>query len=211
MGLFKGSVSYRRFRLLGDLPKDYPPIFVAAVQKAAFRSIEGQTDQERSVGWVNIHDPLDTDFVGEKIFFDDQILLALRVDTKRVPTKILAAYVQKAERGYMLQNNRESLGRQERANLRDMVRNELLARVLPSMATFDVAVDLGEREVRFWSLTRTVCDELQELFESTFGMNLLPMGPYGLATKLLADAELDRIDLLSPTVFVRRRRGAGAA
>jgi DNA recombination-dependent growth factor C len=205
MGLFKGAVSYRRFRLMGELPTDYPPQFLAAVNKRAFRPIEGATDEERSVGWVHIHDPLDTDFVGEKLFFEDQMLLALRIDQKRVPAKVLAAYVQKAEREYMQTNNRESLSRSERRNLRDLVRNDLLARVLPSLATFDAAVNLTEREVRFWSLTRSTCELFQELFEETFGMNLMPMGAFGLASKLLTPTELDKLDLIGPSVFARIR------
>jgi recombination associated protein RdgC len=209
MGLFKGAVSYRRFRLLGDLPEDHRHQFLAAVQKHAFRPLEGEPEAERSAGWVNIHDALDADWTGEKLFFDDQMLLSLRIDQKRVPAKVLAAYLQKAERDYLEKNNRPSLTRPERRNLRDLVRTQLLARVLPSLATYDVALDLTEREVRFWSLTRSACDTFLELFDATFGLNLMPLGAYGLASKILAPADLDKLDLLSPSAFVRPGRRSG--
>ena len=209
MGLFKGAVSYRRYRLLGELPDDYRQKFLAAVQKHAFRPLEGDPETERSAGWVCIQDALDIDMSGEKLFFDDQMLLALRVDHKRVPSKVLSAYLQKAEREYLEKHGRQALTRPERRNLRDLVRSQLLARVLPSLATYDVAVDLTEREVRFWSLTRAACETFVELFETTFGLNLMPLGAYGLAAKLLEPVDLDRLDQLSPSAFARPgRRGA---
>jgi DNA recombination-dependent growth factor C len=210
MGLFKGALSYRRFRLQGDLPADHRNQFLAAVQKHAFRPLEDDPEAERSAGWVSIHDPLDAEWTGEKLYFDEQMLLALRIDHKRVPARVLAAYLQKAEREYVQKNRRQGLTRQERRNLRDLVRTQLLARVLPSLATYDVAVDLTEREVRFWSLTRSVCDTFLELFEATFGLGLLPLGAYGLASKLLAPADLDRLDLVAPSAFVRPGRRSGA-
>ena len=209
MGLFKGSVSYRRFRLQGELPDDYRARWVTSINKHAFRPLEGDAEAERSAGWVSIADPLDSELSGEKLFFDDKMLLALRVDVKRVPTKVLAAYLQKAERDFLAKNKRASLDRQERRNLRDLVRTQLLARVLPSLSTYDIALDLTEREVRFWSLTRSTCEEFVEKFEETFKLGLVPMGVFGLASKLLEPSDVDALDRLNPSVFVRPKKRGG--
>lgn len=205
MGLFKGAVSYRRYRLLGEVPEDHVDRFLSAATKRVFKPIEGKTDEERSCGWVSIHSALDTELGAGKVFFDDLVLFRLRVDEKKVPGPVLAAHVQKAEREHAEKNNRENLTRGERRNIREMVRLELLGRVVPAMRTFDVAVDLAEREVRFWSLARAVCEEFQELFENTFGLNLLPLGPWGLSSKLLPPLDLDRMDALNPSIFARPR------
>ncbi len=205
MGLTKGTVSYRRFRLQDDLPLNSPEVFLDSIQKQAFRPIDGETDEEVSIGWVGVNDPLNTELRHEDLFFEDLVLLSMRIDKKRVPAKILSAHVQRAFRDYAHENDRALLSRSEKENIKEMVHTRLLRRVLPSMATYDMVLDLSELEVRFWSLSQNVCIEFVELFGMTFGLNLLPMSCYGLAAKLLDEVSVERLANLQPSAFVRSR------
>lgn len=202
--LFKGSATYRRFQLAGDMPIDIRGALTQNALKHAFRPL-GPEDPtlERSAGWVNIHDHLDADLTGQKLFFDDHMLFALRIDKKAVPNSILRARIQQAEKARLEEIGREVLTRAERRALRDGVRLNLMQAVLPSMITFDVAVDLTGRQVRFWSTTRGVLEEFMELFETTFKLSLLPLGAYGLASRALDSVQMERFSDLDPSVFAR--------
>lgn len=63
---------------------------------------------------------------------------------------------------------------------------------------------MSEGVARFYGTASKVHDVLAELFEKTFGLELVPEGPYTRAERVgLRDSELDALATLTPIVIHR--------
>jgi hypothetical protein len=85
MGLYSGSASYVRYRLIDDPPERVKEFALEKLKEFCFREIETGTLNEKSAGWVSAENMAST-------FFDDlhfskgpYIVFSLRIDVRRVP------------------------------------------------------------------------------------------------------------------------------
>lgn len=203
MGLIRGAANLTRYRVEGTLPADYGEVFAAAIERFAFRPLSEQTDQERSVGWVNILDMLDTGFAGQSFFKEPYLALTWRMDVRSVPASALKQQCREAENRIMAAENLEFLPRPRRLELREFVRSNLLKRALPRSRVFDMVWDLPNGVVLFGCVTTKVCDEFAEFFRRTFDLGLLPVFPYLQAARVLESdgRNPDMMGGLEPVAF----------
>ncbi|NUN14668.1 MAG: recombination-associated protein RdgC [Myxococcales bacterium] len=203
MGVFAGSITYRRYRVVGDLPEDYRNRFFEAIQKRIFREIDISSDEERTFGWVGVGDVLDLDLTMEKIFFGSNILLTLRTDTLKVPGAALKLVLRQAEKEFMTDTKKERLSKQDKEEIKEHVIKTLRKRLLPSVKGIDMVWDVSTATVRFWSHNKTMGDLFTEVFFDTFGLRLVPRTPYtAMADVGLSDEMSDRALKLDPADFV---------
>ncbi len=202
MGALNGSLSYTRFFVDGDLPPSHREVFTDAIKRGAFEPLEADSDDVERMGWCSIEHPLDMDFEPEKLFFNEYLNVALRMDKWRIPGGLLKAWCTEAERTYMAKHNKDKLRRSEKDDIKAIVTADLKARLLPSMKTIDVSWNTQTGVLRFWNQSGKTCEVFMDLFEKTFGLQLVPDNPYiGALQHEMSDAQLGLLAGIEATIF----------
>lgn len=186
MGALKGSISFVKFYVEGDLPEDAHQRFMARVRARGFKPLAPEDEGDGSVGWVPIERPLDEDvsFRTEGVFFGAYLNLALRVDKWKFPSTLVKAKMAAAEKAYREKTQKERISRAEKAELREVVERRLRKEGTPITKVVDLSWNLSEGELRFFGRSQALLEHLYELFEKTFQVRLVPAGPYTTALEL---------------------------
>src|ERR1700722_2535910 len=92
MGFSSGSVSMRRFAVLGDQPKVIEQSLLDQLTEHALVPSDDGVPPEIEYGWWGGRHVLDSRFDFERNVFNDAISFAMRVDTSRVPAELRQAY-----------------------------------------------------------------------------------------------------------------------
>jgi len=178
MGVFSGPITYRKYKVVGELDEGFQDGFMESILKNRHKEIDPQTEDELRVGWVGIADLLADEPVYDKVFFSDKVFLTMRMDTLRLPAATLRVYLTQAEEEFREATGKERLSKADREEVRDMITKQLRKRAIPGIKGFDMVWDLTEMSVRFWSLSKSPCEEFEHLFTETFGFRLIPRTPF---------------------------------
>ncbi len=177
MGILKGGLSVRRYRAEAP-PEDFRDRYIVALEDNAFREPLTETHKEQRVGWVQVHNLLDTSFLDtNKWLYNQYAVFALRVDKKVLPAKYFQAHLQKRCEGWCAANNRERCPSKVKAELKEALEFEMLQKTLPKVATYEVAWNVAEGWVLFHNQSEVPNDTFRKLFHRTFGMALVPFDP----------------------------------
>ena len=202
MGFLKNTSSFSRFNVNPSsvLPEDYRRIFAANILRFSFREIDDQSDDAQSVGWVDIADPMNTDFKGEEFFKGDFITLGLRTDSRKVPSQALKDQFRKALKEKW-SNGEPSLAKDQRIELKEAIKLQLLKRAIPSTKLCDFMWNTQTSEVYFSATSERDCLQFLGIFKETFGINLTQLFPYSIAQEIVSIDQHSHLDHLSPAVF----------
>lgn len=173
MGLINGSATYKRFRVTDELPKGFHDKLVNGLRRYAFREIDPKSNSEQSVGWVNATDPFDTDLSTDKILIGDWIMLGIRWDRKSVPTLLLKSKIAEKIRLTLAERRIRKLSREEITQIRQVVKDSLLATVAPSTTVFEVLWNIRTNIVYLSTHASRVADYFVDLFEETTGLGIV--------------------------------------
>lgn len=184
MGLIKGSLSLSRYQVKGDTPPDFWDFVDRRIRANLFLDIEGSSE-EQALGWVSVHDYLDTAFAYASYALDPYVVLGLRLDRRRVPAGLLKKYLRLEINKALALREGRGLSRTEREDLKEKVRLDLLRRIPPATQVFEVCWDTRRGEVWLGSAARAVRDLFEDLFRRTFDLTPWPRIPYLLAGDLL--------------------------
>ena len=92
MGFSSGSVSFRRFAVIGDAPDTIDQALLDKLAEHALRPSELGLPEEIEYGWSGGRHILDGNFGFETNVFADALHFALRIDTNKVPADLKKAY-----------------------------------------------------------------------------------------------------------------------
>lgn len=199
MGAFRGSITFRKFHVRGELPDDFRDRFMEAIRLRAFRELDPSEELDQRIGWCSVEHPFDLDLTHEKVFFNDYLNLGLRTDTWRIPGSLFKASFREAERAYLAEHGCEKLSRTQKKNLEAIVSAKLRHKVVPAMNVVDLSWGIGEGVVRFFQQSPKQHEAMAELFEKTFELELVPDGAYVAAEKRgLAELLLEKLPTLEP-------------
>lgn len=173
MGIINGSVTYRKFLVDEELPKDFKELLEHQLPRHRFREIDPKTNPELSIGWVNAFNPLDTNLGTEKIVFGKYLILGIRKDKKTIAGPLLKAQLNEAVKAQVRERKGRKLSRAEVAELKDNVKQALLARLTPSTTLFEMVWNYETQEVLFSSQSAAAGVELADLFQETFQLTLV--------------------------------------
>lgn len=202
MGALKGTITYTKLYVRGELPDGFRDSFVERIRLRAFQPLTVEDDVEQRAGWCSIEDPLDTELDHNKIYFNSYLNLGLRTDRWVIPGPLLKAHLAEAEREHLQKRGRERLSKREKEEIRVTVSRRLRRQVLPVMGVVDLSWNLTTGVVRFWSQSPKALESMMELFEDTFQLPLLPESPAASAISLgLSAAQQQALEALTPTVF----------
>ncbi len=210
MGAFQGGLTYRQYFVRGELPADWRDQFAEKINTHAFKDVDPAAEEERALGWCSPHFALDVDLHEGLWLHDAYLVLALRIDTLKVPGPQLKIYTEAECRRVMAEQKVDSLNRYQRAEIKERVKQELRKKILPGIKTIDMVWDLEGKVVRFWSGNTKTNEEFQELFEKTFEIGLGVDTPYTAAAFGILGVGEDLISKLAdlqPTPFATAAAG----
>lgn len=195
MGIIKGSISYSKFFVSGELPDDFRDRFIERIALHAFQPLTVEGEEVQSMGWVPIsrtHDD-EVHFDHNDVFYNQYINLGLRIDTWRFPSQVLKSELDEATRKHLKDRQREKLTRREKEELKIAVSKKLRKKFRPVTKVIDFSWNFDTSTARFWNQSLKNHELLVEQFEKTFPSKLTLLSPYtvaahaGLPESILAD------------------------
>lgn len=204
MGLLKGSVSYTKFFVQGDVPADYRDRFLESIQLRAFTPLTPEEDAEERVGWCPFDAPYapESGFDYNGVFFNEYLNLAFRADRWRFPGPVFRALFDKMAKVYLEKQGRTRLAKREKEELKALVGRKLRKQFSPAVQVIELSWNLNAGVCRFGHQSPKVHEHLHELFEKTFGLKLLASGAYADALNAgLPEASLEAIRQVAPAAF----------
>ena len=152
---------------------------VECISKYSFREEIGGLSKK--MGWTTPFEPFSPELPETSILLGDFAIFALRIDERKVPKALLKKYLALEEKRYKEEKGIKRLPRVTKKRLREQVEFMLLQKVLPVPSVYDVAWDLKEEVVYFFSTSSKVIGDFQAFFKKTFQIMPEPMVPYTLA------------------------------
>ena len=214
MGALKGTITYTKFLVRGDLPDDLHQKFLARIRTRAFKALTPEDNDDVSVGWMPIERPFDEDpsFRTDGTFFGGYLALALRLDRWKFPTSLVKAKMAAAEKAFLEKHQKERLSRADKAELRDAVERRLRREGEPTSKAIELAWNLNDGELRVFGRSKLLVEHLVELFEKTFAVELVAAGPWVLATELKLGKDTEKaLAALEPCSFHSKKQPQSGA
>jgi len=180
----RGSLTYARFFVAGDVPEDFREKYMRAIRLRAMKPIEPDDEELERSGWCKVGEPFEIELRYEDVFYNEYVNLGLRTDKWRLPASILKQRLRGAEAAYLEKKGRERLGRAEKTELKEMVSRKLRKQTSPATRMIDLSWSMNEGVVRFFSHAEKAGAQMMEIFTKTFGLRLVPEAPYTLAARL---------------------------
>ena len=184
MPALRGSLTYARFFVAGDVPEDFREKYMRAIRLRAMKPLEPDDEELERSGWCKVGEPFEIELRYEDVFYNEYVNLGLRTDKWRLPASILKQRLREAEAAYLEKKGRERLGRAEKTELKEMVSRKLRKQTSPATRMIDLSWSMNEGVVRFFSHAEKAGAQLMEIFTKTFGLRLVPEAPYTLAARL---------------------------
>jgi hypothetical protein len=178
MGARRGSLSFTRFRVKGDVPKDLRRKFLDATRLRLFTPLDVSDEAMEASGWCVLERPFDLEVHEGNLFFDRYVTLGFRVDKWRIPGALVKAQLEDEEQRLLGRNGRARLGRAEKADLRQKIVMKLRRKIMPNAKAFDVLWDLDGETLLFFGHSSKLLLDFSAYFEKTFGLQLEEDCPY---------------------------------
>jgi len=201
MGFVKGSASFVRFSVQGDLPEDPLDYIADRVVSFSFKDIDDNYD-EYSIGWVSVLNMFDSNFEYGSYMAGDYITLTMRIDERKVSPAILKKMVLKEEERVRREKQIPKLSRVMKVEIKERVRVELVRKAIPVPSTYDLCWSLGDSTVLFFTTNKKVHTVLEDFFKDSFGLLLRQQIPFTIAEHLLRAEDIQRLDSLRPELFL---------
>ncbi len=204
MGLFKGTLTFSRYRILESLPKNFNDFINRQIKLHAFRELSGG-GEEKSSGWTSLEDALDTEFAYANYAAGEYLVFSFRLDRKTIPPSLMKIRVMEAEKKMLTSKGRKVLSKGEKEEIRERVRLDLLTRAQPVPSLFDVCWSPSQNWIWFGSLSPKVMEEFEGLFKKSFDLTLSPLVPWD--PKYIDRPLAEKIASLKDGVFLDPQSG----
>jgi len=213
MGFSSGSISFRRFAVVGESPDNIDQALLDKLSEHALRPSDIGLPEEIEYGWSGGRHILDGEFSFENNVFADALHFALRIDTNKVPGDLKKAYQLMEEEavaktnpsGFISKNQKRDVKETIRAKLDDELRTGRFRR----SKLVPILWDLPSQTL-YCNASAASAEKLMEIFERTFGLTLLPISAGVLALRILEPKHRRRdYEDLRPTRFAHGPEGEG--
>ncbi len=176
MGLLKGSFTFSRFHVDGQLPQAFLNFINSRIKANAFHD-SPKTTEEKRMGWVSLTDILDTHFEKADYALGDYLIFSLRVDRKLIPAKLLKIKLMEEEKRFLAESGKNRINKQLAEGIKDKVRLALLTKLDAVPSFYDVCWSVSKNIIYFSSLSDHVADDFVDLFKKSFSLALKPYSP----------------------------------
>ncbi len=178
MGIFKGALTVRRYRVEGEIPEDFRDRYPDLLNEHAYREPMSWDIGKEAAGWCLVHNLLDTDFTDRsRWLYNHYLAFALRVDKKALPARLFKAHFDKRVAKWCEDNGKTRVPRAIKQELKEALQQEMLLQTLPSVATTEVCWNVVDGWVFFHATSESANDRFRKLFLATFGLHTEPFSP----------------------------------
>jgi hypothetical protein len=213
MSFASGSVSFRRFAVVGKHPKSPDDDILKSLKKHILKPTEYGAPDEVEYGWSGGRHLFDAKFSFEHNVFNDALHFALRLDTNKVPGVLKKAYQIIEEETLAAKNPSGHISKKQKKDVKEIVRQKLdedlksgrfrRSKLVPMLWDFD-------RRELYASIAGPALEKLHELFERSFDLQLEPLTAGALALRHLEKSGKRReYEDTRPTRFVPGPEGEG--
>jgi hypothetical protein len=213
MGFASGSISFRRFAVIGDSPNAIEQEMLDALSEHALRVGEIGTPEEIEYGWSGGRHILDANFSFDHNVFGDALVFGLRIDTNKVPGELKKAYQLMEEEAAAAQNPSGFASKNQKREAKEIaqrkIEDDLRSGQFRRSKLVPILWDLPSQTV-YCSASNTTEEYLLEIFERTFDLKLMPLSSGTLSLRTLEPKGRRRdYEDLRPTRFVIGPEGEG--
>jgi hypothetical protein len=213
MGFASGSVSFRRFAVVGESPSSIDQDLLDRLGEHALRPAETGVPEEIEYGWSGGRHVLDGNFSFEHNVFADSLFFGLRIDTNKVPGDLKKAYQIMEEEAVARANPSGFISKLQKKDVKDTIRrkveDELRTGRFRRSKLIPMLWDLPSQTL-YASASGKSYEMLAEIFERTFSASLMPLSAGSIALRLLEPHGRRRdYEDLRPTRFVPGPEGEG--
>lgn len=193
MSLIQGSIALKQFLVLGPIPTHEE--LLEGLRASEFR--DPAEPKEEVFGFCsheNLLDPPQED----DLFYENSIVLGLRIDTRKVPPALLKSHVAKRLKALMKEKDLAFVSKEARISLEDEVKGQLLPKQSPVSKVVEVAWEQKQGLLRVTSSSTKVQTILTEIFVKAFGCELQPLAPLLLAGRVVPALPVEGLLALDP-------------
>jgi len=176
MGLLKGSFTFARFHVEGQLPQAFLNFINSRIRANSFTD-KFKSMEEKRLGWVSLTDVLDTDFENANYALGDYLIFSLRIDRKLISPKLMKIKLMEEERRLLAESGKNRINKSMSMAIKDKVKLELLTKLDAIPSFYDVCWAVGKNTIYFSSLSDKVADDFVDLFKKSFSLNLRRFSP----------------------------------
>lgn len=204
MGSSSNTVSYVTYRVIDPgLGRDQlRENILRGLGTGRIKGIDVDLGNDRAAGFSLYEDPLSIEFGEHGVFFDPLVLFSFRMDKLVIPANTQRLYINRRVQERLNAQGREHMKREERQELADQVKLELLRKALPSITAVDVVWDMDRNTIRFYSTSAAQNEEFLEYFNQHMNIKIQAMNALGILESRLDERELSEIWHLLPTSFL---------
>lgn len=213
MGFASGSVSFRRFAVIGKGPSAVDEKVLEQLAEHALRPGEVGVPEEVEYGWSGGRHVFDAQFSFEHNVFADALHFALRVDTNKVPAELKRAWQVMEEEAAAASNPSGFISKNQKREVKDSIRakmdDELRSGKFRRSRLMPILWDVPAQTL-YCPASGKNFEKLAEIFQRTFGLDLNPLSAGQLALQKLEPGGRRRdYEDARPTRFVSGPTGEG--
>jgi len=202
MGFLQRTVSFFTWEVLESPLPDHRQDLLDALVRGRIAPIDVDLNRSEAAGFALFEDPLDTDFQEANVFFDPLVVFSYRLDRLSVPPSTYRLHLRRRIAETLAANQRSRLRKEEREELAERVRMELLRRCLPTITAHEVVWDVPKRRIRLFTTATKTREEFQDRARQTLGLSLRPLHLQGTLEIGLTPEEYERVLSLLPERLV---------
>ena len=216
MGFAQGSVSFKRFAVIGkakDMPREVSEELLEKLMANTLTPAEFGGTDDTEYGWCGGRHVLDGQFSFDRNVFNDCLTFALRVDTTKVPNDVKRAWQMIEEDAVAKANPSGFLSKAQKKSVKDLitekVEEETKSGKYRRSKMVSILWDLPG-QMLYSTASGGNLEKLMEIFERTFGLELEPITSGSLAMTIAAAKQRTRdYEDARPTRFAWGPEGEG--
>ncbi|MFH0824238.1 MAG: hypothetical protein V2B18_15910 [Pseudomonadota bacterium] len=202
MGFGSRSASIMRYRVKGELVGPLWDAVHEGIQRGKFTDAESAGDVV-AMGWTSAEDFTDNGLQPADCVRDHYVSLAFRVDTVRVPPRILEMQFKAESKKILQETGRKRLSSAQVREVKEALKEKLRTQILPSIQVFDLIWDTSRGVAYLATLGVKGRERVEDLFKKSFGLTLIPIIPFIRAQELLEEPAQQRLlEQVQPSSFV---------
>jgi hypothetical protein len=206
MGALRGSLSYLRFFVDGDVADHAGSAYEKALEARRFLPLRPTGETLESAGWVPLEAPFhdDAPLSRDVFLFGELIAVTYREDKYAIPRPLLQRETKKRIDKIVKDEHKDpdTISRAFIKAVEGAVLSELKAQTIPRSKLVDVIWDTTRREARVFGRGTIATERVSSLFERTFRVRVelgaYPARAFGLDLGSRAQGVLEK---LSPGWF----------
>jgi hypothetical protein len=216
MGFQSGSISFRAYRIVGnEQPTTVDQLLLDKVSNNMLRPQELGAPEEVEYGWNGGRHILDGEisFANNVYCGGSTLFVGMRIDVNKVPGDVRRAMMAQEEEAVAKTNPSGFISKNQKRDVKESVRakldDELRAGKYRRSKVIQVLWDL-DRGIVYSTAANAPVEKLYELFERTFGLELVPVNSGDMARSRCDVVATHRAyEDLRPTRFVLGAEGDG--